>query len=390
MSQPENLAVVLCGPGDLKLEKCPVPEPCSGEVLLKMHSVGICASDIHYWQHGRIGEFVMKKPMVLGHEGAGTVIKLGSGVQNLKVGDRVSIEPGVPRENCEFCKTGRYNLSPTIFFCATPPDDGNLCRYYVHNANYCYKLPECVSFEEGALIEPLSVAIHACRRGGVNVSHKVLIFGAGPIGLMNLLVAKSMGACPIAVCDLIQERLDMAKCLGASAIFKVEKNSCPRELAQKVKNALCGMPDITIECTGADQSVQTAVCATKPGGVLVLVGMGSSSINTPMLTAITRELDIRGVFRYCNTWPTAINMVASQRVDVKPLITHRLPLEQAAEAFELVKKGAALKVIMLCEEQQKQQEGKTLEQCRQQCQQLLLQCQQQCQQLKDQCETGRS
>ncbi|XP_055518486.1 sorbitol dehydrogenase-like [Leucoraja erinacea] len=392
----ENLALVVHGPGDIKLDKRPIPEPGAGEVLVKMHSVGICGSDVHYWQHGKIGEYVVKKPMVLGHEAAGTVFKLGSGVTNLKVGDRVTIEPGVPRENCDYCKIGRYNLSSTIFFCATPPDDGTLCRYYVHNANYCFKLPECVSYEEGALIEPLSVAIHACRRGRVQMGHKILIMGAGPIGLLNLLVAKSMGAGPIAVTDLVQERLDMAKCMGAAAVFKVEKCTCPRELAQKVKSSLCGMPDVTIDSTGAEQSIQTGIYATRPGGVLVLIGMGQSSTNAPLLTAITRELDIRGVFRYCNTWPTAINMLASKKIDVKPLITHRMPLEQAIEAFELVKKGTALKVIVLCEEQQQQQQqqggqpqSKTLEQCQQQCQQLLQQCQQQCQQLKDQCSPGR-
>ncbi|XP_067829388.1 sorbitol dehydrogenase-like [Heptranchias perlo] len=387
MSQPENLALVVHGPGDMKLDKRPVGEPGAGEVLLKMHSVGICGSDVHYWQHGKIGDFVVKKPMILGHEGAGTVFKLGSGVQNLKVGDRVAIEPGVPRENDEFVRTGRYNLSPTIFFCATPPDDGILCRYYVHNANYCYKLPECVSFEEGALIEPLSVGIHACRRGGVGMGSKVLIFGAGPIGLMNLLVAKSMGGGPIAICDMVQERLDMAKCLGAGNIFKLDKCTCPRELSQKVKAALCGMPDITIECSGAEQCVQAGICCTKSGGVLVLIGMGTPTMNAPLLNAITRELDIRGVFRYCNTWPTAINMLASKKVDVKPLITHHFPLEKAIEAFELVKKGAALKVIVLCEQEQ----GKSQDQCQQQCQQLLQQCQQQCQQLQkqqDQCGGG--
>ncbi|XP_067871299.1 sorbitol dehydrogenase-like [Heterodontus francisci] len=383
----ENLSVVVHGPGDLKLENRPIPEPGAGEVLLKIHSVGICGSDVHYWQHGKIGDFVVKKPMVLGHEAAGTVHKLGAGVQNLKIGDRVAIEPGVPRENCEFSKIGRYNLSPSIFFCATPPDDGTLCRYYVHNANYCFKLPECVNFEEGAMIEPLSVGIHACRRGGVCMGQKVLIFGAGPIGLMNLLVAKSMGAGPIVVCDLVQERLDMAKCLGATCIFKMDKNTCPRELAQKVKTALCAMPDVSIECTGAEQCVQSAIYATKSGGVLLLIGMGSSNTNAPLITATTRELDVRGVFRYCNTWPTAINMLASKKVDVKPLITNRFPLEQSIEAFELVKKGTALKVIVQCEEQQQQQQqhqqhAKSIEQCQQQCQQLLQQCQQQCQQLQ--------
>ncbi|XP_078388765.1 sorbitol dehydrogenase-like isoform X1 [Cetorhinus maximus] len=389
----DNLVVVVSGSGDIKLESRPIPEPGAGEVLLKMHSVGICGTDVHFWQHGRIGDYVVKKPLVLGHEASGTVHKLGTGVQNLKVGDRVTIEPGVPREFCEFSKIGRYNLSPTLFFSSIPPDDGALGRYYVHNANFCFKLPECVSYEEGALTEPLSVAIHACRRGGLRMGQKVLIFGAGPIGLMHLLVAKSMGANPIAIIDMVQERLDMAKCMGASITCKMEKNTCPREMASKVKAALCDMPDVTLECTGAEQCLQTAIHATKPGGVLVLIGLGNACATAPMITATIRELDIRGVFRYTNTWPTAINLMASKMVDVKPMITHRFPLDQAIEAFEFVKKGTGLKVIVQCEEpegaQKEQQQMKTLEQCQQQCQQLLQQCQQQCQQLqkeqKDHC-----
>ncbi|XP_049327005.1 sorbitol dehydrogenase isoform X2 [Astyanax mexicanus] len=175
----DNLSVVLHAKGDLRLEQRPIPEPGPNEVLLQMHSVGICGSDVHYWQNGRIGDFVVKKPMVLGHEAAGRVFKVGPGVTHLKPGDRVAIEPGAPRDMDEFCKSGRYNLSPTIFFCATPPDDGNLSRYYIHNANFCYKLPDNVSYEEGALIEPLSVGIHACRRAGVTLGSSVLVCKAG-------------------------------------------------------------------------------------------------------------------------------------------------------------------------------------------------------------------
>ncbi|GAA6071485.1 sorbitol dehydrogenase [Tachysurus ichikawai] len=177
--EEDNLSLVLHSKGDLRLEQRPIPEPGADEVLLQMHSVGICGSDVHYWLNGRIGDFVLQKPMVLGHEAAGRVVKVGSAVTHLKPGDRVAVEPGVPREMDEFFKSGRYNLSPTIFFCATPPDDGNLCRYYKHNANFCYKLPENVSYEEGALIEPLSVGIHACRRAGVTLGSCVFICGAG-------------------------------------------------------------------------------------------------------------------------------------------------------------------------------------------------------------------
>ncbi|KAJ8340755.1 hypothetical protein SKAU_G00353880 [Synaphobranchus kaupii] len=345
----ENLSVVLHSPGDLRLEHRPIPEPGTNEVLLQMHSVGICGSDVHYWQHGRIGSYEVKKPMVLGHEAAGRVIKVGSGVKHLQPGDRVAIEPGVPREMDEFFKTGRYNLSPTIFFCATPPDDGNLSRYYKHSANFCYKLPDSVTFEEGALIEPLSVGIYACRRAQVTLGSTVLICGAGPIGLVSLLVAKAMGASQVVISDLIAERLAVAKELGADFPLQVKRGETPEELAKKVEQHLGSQPHATIECTGVESSIQTAIYATRPGGVLVLVGLGSEMVTIPLLSAAVREVDIRGVFRYCNTWPMAIAMLASKQVNVKPLVTHRFPLEQAMQAFETTRQGLGVKVMLKCD-----------------------------------------
>ncbi|XP_006628790.1 sorbitol dehydrogenase [Lepisosteus oculatus] len=346
----DNLSVVLHSAGNLKLENRSIPEPGPNEVLLRMHSVGICGSDVHYWQHGRIGDFVLKKPMVLGHEASGQVIKVGSEVKHLKPGDRVAVEPGVPREMDEFFKSGRYNLSPTIFFCATPPDDGNLCRYYVHNANFCYKLPDNVTYEEGALIEPLSVGIHACRRGGVSLGSTVFICGAGPIGLVCLLVARAMGASRVVISDLSAERLQKAAELGADFPLQAQKES-PAELAAKVQGLLGCLPEVTIECTGVESCIQTAIYATRSGGVVVLVGLGSEMANIPLLNAAVREVDIRGIFRYCNTWPMAITMLASGKVNVKPLVTHRFPLEQALEAFETTRQGLGVKVMLKCDKQ---------------------------------------
>uniref|UniRef100_A0A670KNC2 Sorbitol dehydrogenase n=1 Tax=Podarcis muralis TaxID=64176 RepID=A0A670KNC2_PODMU len=302
MAAPDgaNLSVVVHKAGDLRLENRPVPEPGPNEVLLKMHSVGICGSDVHYWTHGRIGDFVVKNPIVLGHEASGTVVKVGSAVTKLKKGDRVAIEPGVPRETDEFCKIGRYNLSPSIFFCATPPDDGNLCRYYKHDANFCYKLPDNVTYEEGALIEPLSVGIHACRRAGVTLGSKVLICGAGPIGLVTLLIAKAMGAAQVVITDLSAPRLEKAKEIGADFAVQIKSES-PEEVAHLVEQALGCMPDITVECTGAQAAIQTGIYATRSGGTLVLVGLGPEMATLPIVNAAVREVDIRGVFRYCNT-----------------------------------------------------------------------------------------
>ncbi|XP_039246044.1 sorbitol dehydrogenase isoform X2 [Pipra filicauda] len=322
----QNIAVVVHRAGDLRLETRPVPEPGPNEVLLRMHSVGICGSDVHYWQHGRIGDFVVKDPMVLGHEAAGTVVKVGSGVTHLKPGDRVAIEPGVPREMDEFCKTGRYNLSPTIFFCATPPDDGNLCRYYKHSASYCYKLPDNVTFEEGALIEPLSVGIHACKRAGVTLGSKVFVSGS----------------------DLSASRLQKAKEVGADFTIQV-KNETPQEVASKVEGVLGCMPDITVECTGVQACIQAGIYATRSGGTLVLVGLGPEMVTVPIVNAAVREVDIRGIFRYCNTWPVAIALLASKRINIKPLVTHRFPLEKALEAFETTKRGEGVKVMLKCD-----------------------------------------
>lgn len=346
----DNLSVVLHAQGDLRLDQQPIPEPGPDDVLLQMHSVGICGSDVHYWQHGRIGDFVLKKPMVLGHEAAGRVVKVGSAVKHLKVGDRVAIEPGVPRETDEFLKCGRYNLSPSIFFCATPPDDGNLCRYYKHSANFCYKLPDNVTFEEGALIEPLSVGIHACRRAGVTLGSTILICGAGPIGLVCLLVAKAMGASKVVITDLSAERLKMAMELGADFQLTVKRGDGPQQLAKSVEDMLGAQPHITIECTGAESSIQTAIYATRSGGVVVLVGLGAEMATIPLINAAVREVDIRGVFRYCNTWPMAIAMLASGKVNVKPLVTHRFPLEQAVQAFETTRQGVGIKVMLKCDQ----------------------------------------
>nr|XP_039252292.1 sorbitol dehydrogenase-like [Styela clava] len=353
-SENENLSVVLykrreekpqC---DIVLENRPVREPADDEVVLKMNSVGICGSDVHYWLNGRIGDFIMKEPMVIGHEAAGTVVRCGKDVKHLKPGDRVAIEPGYPLCSDEFSKSGRYNLSP-VYFCATPPDHGNLQRFYTHKGSFCHKLPDNVSFEEGALIEPLSVGIHACRRAQIGLGHRVLICGAGPIGLVSLLSAKAMGAASIVVTDLSSNRLDKAKELGANFTYQIKLDEKPQDVAKKIEEMLGGMPDRTIECTGAESAVQTGIYATKSGGCLLLVGMGPQNVTVPLVNAAVREVDIKGVFRYCNTWPTAISMLASGQINVKPLVTHRFPLEKSQEAFEYTRDGKGIKVMLKCD-----------------------------------------
>lgn len=268
------------------------------EVLLEMDCVGICGSDVHYLVHGRIGDFILKAPMIIGHEASGIVAKLGAKVKNLKVGDRVAIEPGVSCRYCDFCKSGRYNLCPDMVFCATPPVNGNLTRYYAHAADFCYKLPDHVSMEEGALLEPLSVGVHACRRANIGVESVVLILGAGPIGLVSLLSAKAMGAEVVIITDLVQSRLDVAKEMGANFTVLITKDDKEEDLVKKVREIAGRAPDKTIDCSGVESTNRLGLLATRSGGCLVIVGCGPPEVKVPMVNACTREVDIRGVFRY--------------------------------------------------------------------------------------------
>lgn len=345
----ENLSAILHTVNDLRLENRPIPQPKENEVLLRMDKVGICGSDVHYWVNGRIGDFVVTKPMVLGHEAAGVVQEVGKGVTHLKAGDRVAIEPGVPCRTCDYCKGGRYNLCLEMAFCATPPFDGNLARFYTHAADFCYKLPDHMTMEEGALLEPLSVAVHACRRAGVTIGQKILICGAGPIGLVCLLTAKAMGASTVIITDISESRLEVAKTLGTDHTLLVGQNDA-ETLAQQVAEKLGSLSDVTIECSGAESSIRLAIFGTRSGGVVVLVGLGQAEIKVPIVNAAVREVDIRGIFRYANCYPTALQLVATGLVNVKPLITHRFTLEETVKAFETARAAAAgtIKVMISC------------------------------------------
>lgn len=340
----ENKAVVLHGTADLRVDRVPIPSIPPGHVLIAMRSVGICGSDVHYWTHGRIGDFVVRKPMTLGHEGSGVVRLVGEDVHGLEEGDRVAIEPGIPCSACNSCYTGRYNLCPFVKFCATPPHHGHLSHFAVHKASFCYKLPPTVSFDEAALFEPLSVGIHACRRGGVTLGHKVLITGAGPIGLVCMLVAKASGASHVVIHDIDHERLQVAKELGADAIHITHVEADPKIVAEAIE------ADVCIDATGVESAVKTCIYGARRGGVVVLVGMGKPEISIPILDASIREVDLKCVFRYCNTYPTALQLVASGKVNVKRLVTHRFKMHDAEDAFEAARNRASksIKVIIDC------------------------------------------
>jgi len=336
---------VLSGPHDLGIEERPVPEPGPGEVLVRVTAVGVCGSDVHYWHRGAIGPFVVRGPLVLGHECAGEVVALGSGVSGPAVGDRVAMEPGIPCGTCRACREGRYNLCPDIRFWATPPFDGAFAEYVVHPADFCFRLPAGVGDEAGALIEPLSTGVHAARRGRIGPGSRVLVTGLGPIGLVNVMAAFAAGAGRVWGSDPVAFRRAAARDLGAEVL---PAGSAPAEAAARLRDAAGGGVDVAVDCSGAPGAVELCCAAVRPGGAVVLIGLGGDRAELPIALLQTREVDLLPVFRYAHTYPAAIDWVASGHAPVERLITHRLPMSRVAEAFELVHSTAegAIKVMI--------------------------------------------
>ncbi|KAL6644418.1 hypothetical protein ACP70R_016026 [Stipagrostis hirtigluma subsp. patula] len=346
----ENMAAWLVAKNTLKIMPFKLPPLGPHDVRVRMKAVGICGSDVHYLREMRIAHFVVKEPMVIGHECAGVVEEVGAGVTHLAAGDRVAVEPGVSCWRCRHCKGGRYNLCDDMRFFATPPVHGSLAHRIVHPADLCFKLPDGVSLEEGAMCEPLSVGVHACRRAGVGPETAVLVVGAGPIGLVTMLAARAFGAPRIAIVDVDEHRLSVARSLGADAAVKVSTKD--EDLAEEVERVQAAMGgggvDVSLDCAGFSKTMATALEATRPGGRVCLVGMGHNEMTVPLTSAAIREVDVVGIFRYKDTWPLCIEFLRSGKVDVKPLITHRFGFSQreVEEAFEVSARGRdAIKVM---------------------------------------------
>jgi L-iditol 2-dehydrogenase len=317
-------AAVLRGVGDVVVEERPVPQAGPGEVVVRVASVGVCGSDTHYYEHGRIGQFVVESPLVLGHEAAGEVAALGPGVTSLAVGQRVSVEPGVPDLTCEQCLAGRYNLCPNMRFFATPPIDGAFAEYVVVHSAFAHPVPDTLSDDAAALLEPLSVGIWACRRGRVTAGSRVLVTGAGPIGLVSVQAALAFGATEVVVSDVNPERLALAGELGATDVVDARTTrvtDLPRP------------PQVLLECSGHPTATGEAIRALDRAGRAVLVGMGGDELPLPLSVVQERELEVTGTFRYANTWPTAIALVAAGRIDLDRLVTGTYGLDQAADAL---------------------------------------------------------
>jgi L-iditol 2-dehydrogenase len=317
-------AAVLRGPGDVVIEDRPVPSAGAGEVVVRIRSVGVCGSDTHYYDHGRIGSLVVEAPLVLGHEAAGEVAEVGAGVTGLAVGKRVSVEPGVPDLSCRQCLAGRYNLCPNMRFFATPPIDGAFAEYVVVHQAFAHPVPDSIGDDAAALLEPLSVGVWACRKGHVTAGSRVLVTGAGPIGLVAVQTALAFGATEVVVSDVNPARLALARELGATETVDARETSVA-DLARP--------PEVLLECSGHPPAISEAIRALDRAGRAVLVGMGGDEVPLPLSVVQERELEVTGTFRYANTWPTASALVASGRIDLDRLVTGTYRLDQTEDAL---------------------------------------------------------
>ncbi|KAF4125464.1 D-xylulose reductase [Geosmithia morbida] len=329
------------------------------DVRVHIEQTGICGSDVHYWQRGRIGDFVLTSPIVLGHESAGVVVETGSKVENVRVGDRVAIEPGVPCRRCDFCRSGSYNLCEDTVFAATPPHDGTLQKYYTVASDYVYPIPDHMSSEDGALVEPVSVAVQIVKVSDLRAGQTVLVFGCGPIGVLCQAVAKASGAAKVIGVDISEARAQFARDFTADGVFLnnaeptagADPVDAAREVAEKiVADYGLGLgADVVLECTGAEPCIQAGVFAAKKGGTYVQAGMGKENVVFPITAACIRALTIKGSIRYsAGCYPEAVRLISAGKIQPSKLITHRFAFTQAEEAFEIVKQAAenTLKVII--------------------------------------------
>lgn len=306
------------------------------DVRIRIARVGICGSDVHYYKHGRIGPFEVKEPMVLGHEAAGIVTAVGDEVRDLKPGDRVCMEPGIPNLASRASREGHYNLDPAVRFWATPPVHGCLTNEVVHPAAFTFKLPPHVSLAEGAMVEPFAVGMHAATKAGIKPGAVVVVIGAGPIGTMTALAAQAAGAGQVIVSDLFPEKLAIAAQYKGITPVDVRSESLPARVAESTAG---WGADVVFEASGSPKAVEGIFDILAPAGTVVLVGMPPGPVPLDVVAAQTREARIETIFRYANVYPRAVALLASGKVDLKPLISAVFPFEESIHAFERAAEG---------------------------------------------------
>lgn len=338
---------VMTGIRQMELTEAPIPRIADDEVLVKIAYVGICGSDLHYYDQGRIGDFVVEPPFVLGHEASGIVVEVGGKVADVAVGDQVALEPGIPCGKCSYCLQGKYNLCPDVVFYATPPVNGIFQEYTAHKATMCHKLPTAgMNLMAGALIEPLAVGLYAAQRGGAQVGQRALVAGAGCIGLVSLLALKAIGITEICVTDILDNRLGLARELGASCTVNGRDVDACRALMEWTGGAGC---DLAVDTTGSQQVLATAIEAVRKGANIVLVGYSETGMmDLPISVALNKELTFRSVFRYRHVFPAAISLVSQGKIDLQKIVTHVFDFDSIQEAMtkSIEKKDQIIKAVV--------------------------------------------
>ncbi len=367
-TKTSNISCLLYGPGDARYEEHPEPTITGPyDVLVRIHFVGVCGSDVcdqlsstehvtdrfqvHFWCHGGVGEKVSaSKPLVMGHEASGIIYQVGPGVSNLKVGDRVAIEPGYPCRRCNTCKRGQYNLCPDMKFAACPPGDhGTLTRLFKAPEDFCYKLPDTISLEEGVLVEPLAVAVHAAKVAEIQHGYTVVVLGSGTIGLLSAAVARAFGAKKVVAVDILERKLQFARRWHGSNTFMPDLKSSPEDNARQLvkDNELELGADIVVEASGAASSINIGLHALRPGGSFVQVGIVGAKVDLPIQMVAERELHIHGSYRYgAGDFQTALEMLSTKQIHVKDLINSTVPFEEATVAWNMTKRGEGIKNII--------------------------------------------
>ena len=330
-------ALVLEEKGRLALRDIDLPGDCGRrDVRIRLHTVGVCGSDVHYYTHGKIGPFVVRAPMVLGHEAAGTVVEVGREVRGLAIGDRVCMEPGIPDPTSRAAKLGIYNVDPAVTFWATPPVHGCLTPEVIHPASYCFKLPDQVSFAEGAMVEPFAVGMQAALRARIQPGDVGVVTGAGPIGMMVALAALAGGCSRVLVSDVAQPKLDIIARYPGIEVVNLRQQTA----AERVGEMTGGWgADVAFECSGAAAAVLDLPNLIRPGGAVVMVGMPVEPVPFDVVGLQAKEARLETVFRYANVYDRAIALMASGKVDLKPLVTANYGFEDAIAAFERAAEG---------------------------------------------------
>ncbi len=330
-------AVVLEGKGRLSVRDIDLPSAVGPrDVKVAVARVGVCASDVHYFTHGRIGPYVVEHPMVLGHEASGRVVEVGAEVTGLEVGDRVCMEPGIPDLTSRASRMGMYNVDPSVVFWATPPVHGCLAAHVVHPAAFTYRLPDNVSFAEGAMVEPLAIGMQAATKARIQPGDLAVVTGCGTVGILTALAALAGGCSRVIISDVLQQKLDLAgRYAGITPV-----NVRTQDLARVVRDATDGWgADVVFEASGAPVVYGSLFQLIRPGGCAVLVGIPIDPVPLDVSVVQAREARIESVFRYANVYPRAIALLASGKIDLKPLVSATYPFDDAVKAFERAAEG---------------------------------------------------